>query len=78
MTNAQKDTSDLATKSEVALKADQSALTALQNTVANKADASTVTELQTAVAGKQNKITFSTSAPTSSDGTNGDVWFVYS
>ena len=35
MTNAQKDVSDLATKSELAQKADQSDLVALQNTVAN-------------------------------------------
>ena len=37
-----------------------------------------ISALQTAVEEKQNKIIFSTSAPTSSDGTNGDVWFVHS
>lgn len=77
ITNAQKDVSDLATKGELALKADQSALdstnteiakkanqsdlTALQTAVAGKADASVVTELQTAVEGKQNKLPAGTS-----------------
>ena len=53
ITNAQKDVSDLATKGELAQKADQSALEA-------KANQSDLTALQTAVTGKQDKLTAGT------------------
>nr|DAU26337.1 MAG TPA: hypothetical protein [Caudoviricetes sp.] len=53
ITNAQKDVSDLATKDELALKADQSVLDA-------KANQSDLMALQTIVAGKQDKLTAGT------------------
>lgn len=52
MTNAQKDVSDLATKGELALKADQSALDSTNTEVAKKANQSDLTALQTTVEGK--------------------------
>lgn len=50
MTNAQKDTSDLATKSELSAKADVSALNSTNATVATKANQSDLTALQNGVA----------------------------
>lgn len=63
MTNAQKDVSDLATKGELALKADQSAL----DTKANQSD---LMALQTTVAGKADD----SSLIPKTNGTAGQVW----
>lgn len=57
MTNAQKDVSALATKGELAQKADQSALDSTNTEVAKKANQSDLTALQTTVEGKQDKLT---------------------
>lgn len=57
ITNAQKDISDLATKSELSAKADQSALDSTNIEVAKKANQSDLTVLQTTVEGKQDKLT---------------------
>jgi len=57
MTNAQKDVSNLATKTELSAKADQSALEATNTEVGKKANQSDLTALQTTVEGKQDKLT---------------------
>lgn len=57
ITNAQKDVSNLATKGELAQKADQSALDSTNTEVAKKANQSDLTALQTTVEGKQDKLT---------------------
>lgn len=70
MTNAQKDVSDLATKGELALKADQSALEATNTEVDKKANQSDLTALQTTVAGKADDSNLIPKA----NGTSGQVW----
>ena len=57
MTNAQKDVSGLATKTELSAKTDQSALDSTNTEVAKKANQSDLTALQTTVEGKQDKLT---------------------
>ena len=69
MTNAQKDVSDLATKDELAQKADQSALDSTNTEVAKKANQSDLTALQTTVTGKQDKLTAGTNINISTDNT---------
>ena len=69
ITNAQKDISDLATKSELAQKADQSALEATNTEVGKKANQSDLTALQTTMAGKQDKLTAGTNITIGTDNT---------
>ena len=79
ITNAQKDVSDLATKGELAQKADQSALEATntevgkkanQSDLATKANQSDLTALQTVVEGKADDSSLIPKA----NGTSGQVW----
>ena len=70
ITNAQKDVSDLATKSELAQKADQRALDATNTEVGKKANQSDLTALQTTVAGKADDSDLIPKA----NGTSGQVW----